>query len=70
MSKLTLEQFKTEKKEENGSRLSLDQFKAKSSNNLNNEELEKLTGGILGACHPGLIDRIIQYAEKLANPFG
>ncbi|UCA61836.1 hypothetical protein KB553_10030 [Chryseobacterium rhizoplanae] len=46
MSKLKLDQLNTEKKEENGSRLSLDQFKAQSSNNTNNEELEKLTGSL------------------------
>lgn len=50
MEKLTLDQFKTDTKGK-GSRLSLDQFKSQNSNNVNNQELEKLTGGILGACH-------------------
>lgn len=47
MSKLKLEQTKTKDKNQ---RLTLDQFKGKNSSN---EHLEKLTGGILGACHPG-----------------
>ncbi|WP_312299193.1 hypothetical protein [Chryseobacterium sp.] len=51
MSRLTLEQFKTDNKNANDSRLNLDQFKAQISNNQSNEELEKLTGGVLGACH-------------------
>lgn len=35
-------------------RLSLDDFKAKSSNS---QELEGLTGGILGACHCAICDK-------------
>ena len=50
MEKLTLDQFKTDAKGK-GSRLSLDQFKSNMPSQVNNEELEKLTGGILGACH-------------------
>jgi hypothetical protein len=48
MNNLTLDQFKATTKDSN-SRLTLDQFKAKNSKI---ENLEKLTGGILGACHP------------------
>ena len=33
------------------SRLNLDQFKATVKNEKNVKDLEKLTGGILGACH-------------------
>lgn len=51
MSRLTLEQFKTENKSTNDSRLTLDQFKNQTSENLENQELEKLAGGVLGACH-------------------
>ena len=51
MIKTTLEQFKTEKQKENTSRLTLDQFKIKSSENSNSEELEKLTGGTMASCH-------------------
>lgn len=51
MSKLTLDQFKTDNKSANDSRLTLDQFKKENSNNVENKELEKLAGGILGACH-------------------
>lgn len=51
MNNLNLDQFKTEKKKTNDSRLTLDQFKSQNSNNLNNKELEKLSGGVLGACH-------------------
>lgn len=50
MSRLTLEQFKTDNKNANESRLSLDQFKSQNSD-IDNQELEKLTGGVLGACH-------------------
>lgn len=49
MEKSNLDQFKVETKIEG--RLTLDQFKSQSNNNENNEELEKLTGGVLGACH-------------------
>lgn len=52
MSTLNLENLKTNNKNVNNSRLSLDQFKIQNSNSINSEELEKLTGGILGACHP------------------
>lgn len=72
MSKLSLDQFKTETKNRNlkATRLTLDQFKSDSLNQ-KNEELEKLTGGILGACHVppkktsssamDVIDNIIDY---------
>lgn len=52
MSKLTLDQFKTETENEvkTEKRLTLDQFKKQASND-NSEELEKLTGGSMASCH-------------------
>lgn len=69
MSKLSLEQFKTDNQnvKANDSRLSLDQFKAQTSNNVNNEELEKLTGGVLGACHMSDLEAT---AHALLDVFG
>ncbi|AZI54740.1 hypothetical protein EIB75_05515 [Epilithonimonas vandammei] len=53
MKKLASNQFKTETGKElnKGARLTLDQFKKQTSTE-KNEELEKLTGGVLAACHP------------------
>ncbi|WP_027393252.1 hypothetical protein [Aquimarina latercula] len=45
------------------SRLSLDAFKAKAQTS-QSEELENLTGGILGACHPSDAEMI---AEGYSN---
>ncbi|MBT2623623.1 hypothetical protein [Chryseobacterium sp. ISL-6] len=68
MSKLILEQFKTDNKNTNESRLTLDQFKSQSSNNVNNEELEKLTGGVLGACH-SLLDQAIKWVGDVVDTY-
>lgn len=51
MKNLNLSQLKSDDKNSSVSRLNLDQFKSQISKNVNHEELEKLTGGILGACH-------------------
>ncbi|WP_155839681.1 hypothetical protein [Aquimarina latercula] len=48
------------------SRLSLDAFKAKAQTS-QSEELENLTGGILGACHPGEKSWFTEIIEEILD---
>ena len=65
MNNVTLDQSKTEtnKKEVKETRLTLDQFKQFSTAN-NNEELEKLTGGVMASCH-STSNPLYDYWQKL-----
>lgn len=48
-------------------RLTLDQFKKKNVNLEKQEDLKKMTGGILGACHPqDTVKQVIKdHVEKI-----
>lgn len=60
-----LTEFKEDSKKE--SRLSLDEFKKSFVDKSSEEELEKLTGGILGDCHdePTFMDKLKQLIDGI-----
>lgn len=51
------------------SRLNLEAFKAQTSEQ-ETQELENLSGGILGACHCSTCDRELSYAEESGASHG
>ncbi|UCA61835.1 hypothetical protein KB553_10025 [Chryseobacterium rhizoplanae] len=67
MKLLNPNQLKSDPKKENISRLSLDVFKKQFSNVQRKEELEKLAGGILGACHFVKNDDSLEYKNFTTN---
>ncbi|MFV0233926.1 hypothetical protein OBK30_12805 [Empedobacter falsenii] len=55
------------------SRLSLEEFKNSFIDNSNAEELEKLTGGILGTCHDkpkSTLEKVIDWIDEAAKNLG
>lgn len=57
-------------------KLSLEKFKTTFVENTNSDELEKLTGGILGSCHDsgsssgGFLGSIKDLMDQFSNPGG